>query len=93
MYMPKNNIVLQPIQLICTHIEIAPSGKIPAGKTEIPFEFPLKPSGKANKVLYETYHGVFVNITYLLKCDMKRNILAKDLQKVLQFIIQYKVII
>lgn len=35
-------------------------GKLPSGKTEIPFEFPLHVKG--NKVLYETYHGVFVNI-------------------------------
>lgn len=35
-------------------------GKFPSGKTEIPFEFPLHVKG--NKVLYETYHGVFVNI-------------------------------
>lgn len=35
-------------------------GKLPSGKTEIPFEFPLQMKG--NKVLYETYHGVFVNI-------------------------------
>ncbi|XP_026479389.1 Down syndrome critical region protein 3 homolog [Ctenocephalides felis] len=81
---------VKPIQLIFSHIELASPGKIPAGKTEIPFEFLLKPSGKGNKVLFETYHGVFINITYLLKCDLKRNILAKDLQKVLQFIIQYK---
>lgn len=33
---------------------------MPGGKTEIPFEFPLQ--AKGNKVLYETYHGVFVNI-------------------------------
>ena len=32
----------------------------PNGKTELPFEIPLKPKG--NKPLYETYHGVFVNI-------------------------------
>lgn len=35
-------------------------GKFPSGKTEIPFEFPLHVKG--NRVLYETYHGVFVNI-------------------------------
>ena len=43
----------------------------PNGKTELPFEIPLKPKG--NKPLYETYHGVFVNIqvflcTYLVSC-------------------------
>lgn len=50
----------QPIQLISSNIEVAKAGKVPAGKTEIPFEFPLNTKG--NKVLYETYHGVFVNI-------------------------------
>ena len=41
-------------------VEIAKPGKLPSGKTEIPFEVPLKPKG--NKTLYETFHGVFVNI-------------------------------
>ena len=51
---------LQPIQLINYNVEMVKPGKFPAGKTELPFEFPLKP--KTNKSLYETYHGVFVNI-------------------------------
>lgn len=53
-------LMLQPIQLISSNIEVAKAGKVPPGKTEIPFEFPL--NTKSNKVLYETYHGVFVNI-------------------------------
>ena len=46
-------------------MEVAKAGKISGGKTEIPFEFPLQTKG--NKVLYETYHGVFVNIQVSLK--------------------------
>ncbi|CAB1352409.1 unnamed protein product [Coregonus sp. 'balchen'] len=60
-------------------------GKVPGGKTEIPFEFPLHTKG--NKVLYETYHGVFVNIQYTLRCDMKRSLLAKDLSKTCEFMV------
>jgi hypothetical protein len=41
-------------------VEVAKAGKLPPGKTEIPFELPLKT--KAGMQLYETYHGVFVNI-------------------------------
>lgn len=52
--------VLQPIQLVSSNMEVVKPGKFPAGRTEIPFEFPLQ--AKGNKVLYETYHGVFVNI-------------------------------
>ncbi|XP_071449661.1 vacuolar protein sorting-associated protein 26C [Hetaerina americana] len=78
----------KPIQLVHYSIEVAAPGKIPSGKTEIPFEFPLKPRGQ--RTLHETYHGVFVNIQYLLRCEMKRSFLAKDLCKVAEFIVEYK---
>ncbi|XP_069886770.1 vacuolar protein sorting-associated protein 26C isoform X3 [Dipodomys merriami] len=75
----------KPIQIITSTIEMVKPGKFPSGKTEIPFEFPLHVKG--NKVLYETYHGVFVNIQYTLRCDMKRSLLAKDLTKTCEFIV------
>jgi len=43
---------------------------------------------KSSKKLYETYHGVFVNIMYTLKADMKRSLLNKDLQKISEFIVE-----
>ncbi|XP_036071037.1 vacuolar protein sorting-associated protein 26C isoform X2 [Oryzias melastigma] len=76
---------VKPIQLINSNIEVAKAGKVPGGKTEIPFEFPLHTKG--NKVLYETYHGVFVNIQYSLRCDLKRSLLAKDLSRTCEFIV------
>jgi len=79
---------VKPIQLLSCTIEMAKPGKIPTGRTEIPFEFPLRPKG--TKTLYETYHGVFVNIQYLLRCEMKRSLLNKDLSKVQEFIVEYK---
>ncbi|KAM8976836.1 vacuolar protein sorting-associated protein 26C [Pelodytes ibericus] len=76
---------VKPIQIISNTVEMVKPGKLPSGKTEIPFEFPLVMKG--NKALYETYHGVFVNIQYTLRCDMKRSLLAKDLTKTCEFII------
>ena len=38
-----------------------------AGRTEIPFEIPLK--GRPDVPLYETYHGVFVNIQVEMMSD------------------------
>uniref|UniRef100_H3AT27 Vacuolar protein sorting-associated protein 26C n=1 Tax=Latimeria chalumnae TaxID=7897 RepID=H3AT27_LATCH len=76
---------VKPIQIINSNIEVLKPGKLPSGKTEIPFEFPLHVKG--NKVLYETYHGVFVNIQYMLRCDMRRSLLAKDLTKNCEFIV------
>ncbi|XP_053985333.1 vacuolar protein sorting-associated protein 26C isoform X1 [Hylaeus volcanicus] len=79
---------VKPIQLVQYTLDVAPSGKIPSGKTEIPFELPLKPRG--TKSLYGTYHGVFVNIQYLIRCDIKRSFLAKDVSKSLEFIVEDK---
>lgn len=80
---------VKPIQLVQYTLDVAPSGKIPSGRTEIPFELPLKPRG--TKSLYETYHGVFVNIQYFIRCDIKRSFLAKDVSKSLEFIVEDKV--
>lgn len=68
--------------------EVSGPGRLPSGVTQIPFEIPLKP--KSNRVLYETYHGVYVNISYGLRCDIKRSFLSKDLQKYQQILIQYR---
>lgn len=41
--------------------------------------------------MYETYHGVFVNIQYFIRCDIKRSFLAKDVNKSLEFIVEDKI--
>lgn len=51
-------------------MEISKAGKLPANKTEIPFQIPLRTKG--NKPLYETYHGVFINIQ--VQTEVMRNI-------------------
>jgi len=79
---------VKPIQICQSVIEASGPGKLPSGKVEIPFEVPLIP--RANKIMYETYHGVFINIQYTLRCDLKRSFLAKDISKVAQFIVEYK---
>lgn len=80
---------VKPIQLLCVTIPLASAGKLPQGLSELAFEFPLTCT-KEPKTLYETYHGIFVNINYLVKCDIKRSFLAKSIQKTQQFVIQYR---
>jgi hypothetical protein len=79
-------------------------GKIPKGITELPFEVDLKPTGEwfsfpqfernlilspgDQKRLFETYHGVFVNVQYNITCDLFRTFLAKNLQKKIEFIVE-----
>lgn len=78
----------KPISLVSNAIEVSKSGKIPSGQTEIPFELPLKARG--SKTLYETYHGVYVTVQYSLRCDIKRSLLAKDVTKAQEFIVEYR---
>eukprot|EP00727_Mastigamoeba_balamuthi_P001368 m51a1_g11228 Down syndrome critical region protein 3 paralogue A (311) ;mRNA; f:21830-23610 len=77
---------VKPITLLQLSFDIAKPGKLPDGVSELPFEFKLEPL--LGQQLYETYHGVFVNITYSLKVDMKRGMLSKDLSKVAEFIVE-----
>ena len=82
---------LKPVQLIYAQFEVAPNGKLPSGTTEMPFEVPLK--GKDGNPLYETYHGVFVNIQYSVRADMQRSfITGRNLQKTVEFIIENEVV-
>jgi len=77
---------LKPVQLIQYTVEIAKSGKLPNGVTELPFEFQLDPP-ESSPGLFETYHGVFVNVQYSIQVDIQRTFLQKNLTKKIEFIL------
>lgn len=62
---------LKPVQLMSNEFEVCPSGKFAAGVTEIPFEFVLRPS--PGEELFDTYHGVYVNVQYMITANMQRS--------------------
>jgi hypothetical protein len=64
-------------------IEVSPSRDIKSGSVEFPFEFKLRPYD--GKQLFETYHGVYVNIQYMIKANMNRGMMSKALEKQLEF--------
>nr|CAH0102855.1 unnamed protein product [Daphnia galeata] len=79
---------VKPVQLMLNTFPLCKgSGKFPYGTTEIPFVFNLQ--GGQTRVLHETYHGVFINIQYFIKVDMKRG--SKDLDKSCEFIVESSV--
>mmetsp|Transcript_45659 Transcript_45659/g.114885 ORF Transcript_45659/g.114885 Transcript_45659/m.114885 type:complete len:294 (+) Transcript_45659:94-975(+) len=80
---------IKPLQIVYTTVDLARGGKIADGTHEIPFEFKLVPL--QGQTVYETYHGVFVNISYHLKCTLARPLLAKDLERKLEFIVEGEV--
>eukprot|EP01087_Luapelamoeba_hula_P003369 TRINITY_DN13172_c0_g1_i1.p1 TRINITY_DN13172_c0_g1~~TRINITY_DN13172_c0_g1_i1.p1 ORF type:complete len:299 (+),score=28.02 TRINITY_DN13172_c0_g1_i1:26-922(+) len=79
---------LKPVLLVHVQAEVAPSGKLPDGVIEFPFEFKLE--ALAGQQLVETYHGVFVNVQYNLRCNCVRGMLAKNIEKIIEFIVEVK---
>jgi len=77
---------LKPITMVDYSLTIEKSGKIEDGSTEIPFEFELKPL--EGQDLFETYHGVYVNVTYILKAELIRKFIGKNLIRTLEFIVE-----
>lgn len=80
---------LKPIQLLSYQIEITPAGKVPNGTVEFPFEFTLK--ANQGQQLYDTYHGVYVNIQYMITAEMARPMLAKNYVKAVEFTVETEV--
>ncbi|KAJ3452179.1 vacuolar protein sorting-associated protein 26c [Anaeramoeba flamelloides] len=61
---------LIPIKGVDLDFQLNESGEIPSGKTEIPFEFPFQPLNKS--FLFETYHGVYLKVIYLITIKINR---------------------
>ncbi|BFF97358.1 vacuolar protein sorting-associated protein 26C [Drosophila madeirensis] len=78
---------VKPINLLQNNLELSAPGKLSAGRSEFHFELPLV---SRKEPLYETYHGVFINVNYQLQCTVKRNFLGKSMTKIQQFCVQYK---
>lgn len=71
--------------LVKLNIEIAPAGKFPKGVTELPFEFKLELSEGSK--LFETYHGILVNVRYMLTAEIPRGMFSKPLKKSLEVVV------
>jgi len=79
---------IKPEQLLGYEFEVAKPGKLRNGKTEYPFKFKLK--AKKGSRLHETYHGVYINVQYLISVEIARSMLAKNLKKTVEFIVKCK---
>jgi hypothetical protein len=67
------------------------AGKLPQGITELPFEFKLQLDKDAK--LFETYHGILVNVRYTLSVEVKKSgFLAKPLKKSIEIIVVIEVL-
>ena len=57
--------------------EVCPSGRIQQGRTQVPFQVELSPLN--DHQLFETYHGVNIDVEYVVKVEIKVNFYQWDL--------------
>jgi len=77
---------LKPVVVLNSEFDVCPSGKFASGTTEIPFEFTLKPN--RGEELFDTYHGVYVNVQYMITANMTRGMMSKNLSKQREFVVE-----
>lgn len=74
---------LKPLVLFETKKSILGDGRVPNGATSVPFEFKLPDKG-----LYESYHGVYITVSYFISCQIDRGVMKKSLSKNIEFIVE-----
>lgn len=79
----------KPVVLSDVSIEMAPAGKLPSD-VAIPFEFTL--AALPGRTLTESYHGVYVNVKYVISAMLMRTgFMAKPLEGQTEFIVEVPV--
>ena len=78
----------KPIALLHAEIDLQQQAgqRIPRGSTPLPFEFVLRPLPGTQ--LFDTYHGVYVNVQYVLTASMSRGVMQKAVSKQREILIE-----
>uniref|UniRef100_A0A7I4BWQ2 Vacuolar protein sorting-associated protein 26C n=1 Tax=Physcomitrium patens TaxID=3218 RepID=A0A7I4BWQ2_PHYPA len=77
---------VKPIELMHKVVDIQAPGKLPRGETEIPFAISLE-TPKGGK-LFESFHGAYINIQYLLTAELIRGYLQKQMSSMIEFMVE-----
>ncbi|CAE7825301.1 VPS26C [Symbiodinium sp. KB8] len=77
----------QELVILQQDVQLSEGGTLPAGETEIPFEFTVEPSGSLD--LVETYHGVNVDIRYNVHAVVTRSsVFGKTVKGEEEFVVE-----
>ena len=61
---------IPPLNLVSKQLIVSEPARVQAGTVEYPFRFPLVPVD--GQTLFETYHGVYVNVMYTISVEVDR---------------------
>lgn len=82
---------VKPVVLFESQSKICGPAKVPHGVTTIPFELRLEVRKETNPTspgLLESYHGVYINVTYTLWAECSRGVMKKPLTCDMEFIVE-----
>jgi hypothetical protein len=82
----RGDLANRPTSILKQSFQATGPGKFPDGATEIPFEFTIKPT--QGQQLYESYHGVFVSIVYIIQAVCDRGVMKKSIMKEIEFLME-----
>jgi hypothetical protein len=74
---------LPPLSVFEHHFLASQPGKFPEGVTVVPFKFDLPSKG-----LYESYHGVYINVSYYITVSCERGMMQKALLRSIEFVVE-----
>ncbi|KAL1500475.1 hypothetical protein AB1Y20_013132 [Prymnesium parvum] len=77
---------IKPQKLFGFNATLAPTGKLADGTHEFDFEFEVR--GTEGEKLLESYHGVYINTQYVITVEVRRGMLAKNLKRSVEFIVE-----
>ncbi|XP_024515357.1 Down syndrome critical region protein 3 homolog isoform X2 [Selaginella moellendorffii] len=84
---------VKPMVILKKAMDLSGAGKLGIGKSELAFDFPLDVSQSSQGdgvvgVLYETYHGAYINIQYQVIVEVVRGYLQKPYTANFEFFVE-----
>jgi len=77
---------IKPQKLFSFHAVLEPSGKLTDGRHNFDFDFEIQPL--EGEKLLESYHGVYINVQYVITVEVRRGMLAKNIKRSVEFILE-----
>ncbi|EFJ24445.1 hypothetical protein SELMODRAFT_3956, partial [Selaginella moellendorffii] len=83
---------VKPMVILKKAMDLSGAGKLGIGKSELAFDFPLESQSSQGDgvlgVLYETYHGAYINIQYQVIVEVVRGYLQKPYTANFEFFVE-----
>jgi len=74
---------IPPLSLFENQFMAQQPGRFTDGMSQVPFKFELPMKG-----LFESYHGVYISVSYFINCSCERGMMQKGLARSVEFVVE-----